>query len=313
MAKKPEHPLITLLIPCYNESSMITPFLEEMQSCLPQTDIRFEFLFVNDGSTDDTLDILKHKKKEGYAIRIIDLSRNFGKEASMTAGLIHAHGDAVIPIDCDLQDPPSLIAEMIKKWQLGYDVVLARRTSRKGDGFLKRFTAGLFYKFINRLSDHPIPEQVGDFRLMDRKVVDAINQLPERQRFMKGLFSWVGFKTTMITFERPHRHAGESKFSFWKLWNFALEGITSFTSFPLKLWSYVGGMIVLLAFIYAIWIITKTLYFGIDLPGYASIMTVILFLGGIQLISLGIIGEYIGRIYTETKQRPCFIIEEIIE
>lgn len=306
-------PFITILVPCYNEADAITPFLEETIAHLNENKLKAEFLFVNDGSTDATLTILKEKKAEKLPIRIIDLSRNFGKEASMSAGLMHAKGEVVIPMDCDLQDPPSLIIQMVQAWQEGFDVVLAKRKDRSSDGLLKRVTASCFYSLMKRVCDHSIPPQVGDFRLMDRRVVDAINQLPERQRFMKGIFSWVGFSTTTILFDRPPRTVGETKFSFWKLWNFALEGITSFSSFPLRLWSYLGGIIVCFAFIYALWIIFKTLAFGIDVPGYASLMTVILFLGGIQLMSLGMIGEYVGRIYMETKQRPLYIIDEVLE
>jgi polyisoprenyl-phosphate glycosyltransferase len=273
----------------------------------------FEIICVNDGSTDDTFDRLMQEKKQRGHITVINLSRNFGKEAALTAGLAHATGQAVIPMDADLQDPPELIADMVDYWDKGYDVVLAKRTDRSSDRLSKRITAKWFYKIHNLLSSILLPADVGDFRLMSRKVVDAVNQLPENQRFMKGIFAWVGFKTATVGYIRENRKAGKTRFNFWKLWNLAIDGVTSFSSAPLRIWLYLGVFTSLLSFLYGCFIIVKTLMFGIDLPGYASIVTIILFLGGIQLIGIGVIGEYIGRMYLETKRRPPYIIEGFID
>jgi glycosyltransferase involved in cell wall biosynthesis len=241
---------------------------------------------------------------------VINLSRNFGKEIALTAGLDHAAGQAIIPIDADLQDPPELIGEMIAKWREGYDVVYCTRRSREGETWLKRFTADYFYRIIGHLSQVTIPSNTGDFRLLDRRVVEALKQMPERNRFMKGLFAWVGFKQTALYFDRNPRFRGDTKWNYWKLWNFALDGITSFSLLPLKVWSYVGSIISLLSLLYAIYLVLRTLILGIDLPGYASLMVAILFLGGIQLIGLGVLGEYLGRVYEEVKNRPLYLVRE---
>ena len=242
-------------------------------------------------------------------IRIINFSRNFGKEAALTAGLDKARGEAAIPIDVDLQDPPELIKELVARWREGYDVVLAKRANRTSDSFAKRVSADLFYKLNGKISNVDIPNNVGDFRLMSKRVVEALKQLPENQRFMKGLFAWVGFKTVVIEYVREKREAGQSSFNGWKLWNFALDGITSFSTLPLRIWLYIGALVSFLSFLYGSFIILKTLIFGVDLPGYASLAVIMLFLGGIQLIGIGILGEYIGRIYSESKRRPSYIIE----
>ena len=242
-------------------------------------------------------------------IRIINFSRNFGKEAALTAGLDKARGETAIPIDVDLQDPPELIKELVAKWREGYDVVLAKRADRTSDSFAKRVSADLFYKLNGKISNVDIPNNVGDFRLMSKRVVEALKQLPENQRFMKGLFAWVGFKTIAIEYVREKREAGQSSFNGWKLWNFALDGITSFSTLPLRIWLYIGALVSFLSFLYGSFIILKTLIFGVDLPGYASLAVIMLFLGGIQLIGIGILGEYIGRIYSESKRRPSYIIE----
>jgi polyisoprenyl-phosphate glycosyltransferase len=305
--------LITLLVPLYNEESSIMPFLSASSEILWPLEERgysFEFLFVNDGSKDDTLRILLEALANDERVKVIDLSRNFGKEAAMTAGIDSADGDAVIPIDVDLQDPPDVIENMIEKWEHGAEVVLAHRQDRIKDTFIKRKTAGWFYKIHNIVSQPEIPENVGDYRLLDRVVVEALKQLPERRRFMKGLYSWVGFKTATVEYERPQRMAGESKFSVWKLWNIALEGITSFSTVPLQIWTYLGLFISLLSFFYMLYIISRTIVHGIDVPGYASLLVTILFLGGIQLIGIGVLGEYLGRVYTEVKQRPTYIIRK---
>ena len=271
----------------------------------------FEVICVDDGSTDSTLAELIELTKKDTRFRVLEFSRNFGKEAALSAGIDFANGDAVIPIDADLQDPPELIIKMVQLWKDGAEVVLAKRVDRSTDSFMKRKTASLFYKLHNKLSTSMrIPENVGDFRLMDRVVVDALKQLPERQRFMKGLFAWVGFKSVTVEYSRSSRSAGETKFSGWRLWNFALEGITSFSLVPLKIWTYLGLFGAFLAFLYASFIIIRTLIFGIVLPGYASLLVVVLFFGSLQLISLGILGEYIGRIYFETKNRPLYIVRK---
>jgi glycosyltransferase involved in cell wall biosynthesis len=273
-------------------------------------DFDFEIICVDDGSQDNTLEQLIAISKTDPRITVLEFSRNFGKEPAMTAGIDATTGDCVIPIDADLQDPPALIAEMLKKWQEGAEVVLAKRIDRSTDSYAKRTTALMFYRLHNALSSLQIPENVGDYRLMDRVVVDALKQLPERQRFMKGLFAWVGFKTATVEYVRDARLVGESKFSGWKLWNFAIEGITSFSLVPLKIWVYIGGLGALFAILYATFIIVRTIIFGIDLPGYASLLVVTLFFASLQLISLGVIGEYIGRIYFESKQRPLYLIRK---
>jgi len=265
---------------------------------------------VDDGSRDDTLVRLVALAEKDPRFQVVELSRNFGKESALTAGIDSARGDAIIPIDSDLQDPPELITELVREWEGGAEVVLARRTDRKSDSYLKRKTAELFYVAHNRISDVKIPDNVGDYRLMDKVAVDALKQLPERQRFMKGLFAWIGFRTVTVDYTRNARAAGTSKFSGWKLWNFALEGITSFSVAPLKIWTYVGGIGAIATLFYAIFIILTTLTRGIDVPGYASTLVAVLFFGSVQLISVGMLGEYLGRVYMETKKRPNYIIRK---
>jgi len=270
----------------------------------------YEIIFINDGSIDNTLNVLLKAKSKNPQIRILNLSMNFGKEAALTAGLEHAIGEVVIPIDADLQHPPEIIIEFIKKWEEGFDVVVGKRTVRTGEGVVKKLTAKYFYKFHNQISDVEIPYNVGDFRLMSRKVIEALKRLPENQRFMKGLFAWVGFNTAVVEYEQAPRAAGKTSYNGWKLWDFALDGITSFSTLPLRIWMYIGFLISFLSFLYGSAIVINTLILGVDTPGYASMITVILFLGGIQLIGIGILGEYIGRIYKETKKRPLYIIEK---
>ncbi len=303
--------LVSLVVPFYNEGDGVAAFYRAIRPILDGVaGIEFEVVCVDDGSGDDTLPRLLALLAGDARIRVIELSRNFGKEAALTAGIDAAIGDAVIPLDADLQDPPELIPAMIAQWQRGYDVVLARRVDRSGDSFLKRSTANLFYKLHNRISDLKIPENVGDFRLMSRAAIEAIKRLPERQRFMKGLFAWVGFRTCTVDYVRQVRVAGSSKFSGWKLWNFAIEGFTGFSTAPLKVWMYLGGVGATCALLYAAYIISRTLIHGIDVPGYASLLVVVLFLGSIQLISVGVLGEYVGRIYLESKQRPTYIVRQ---
>jgi glycosyltransferase involved in cell wall biosynthesis len=294
----------------HNEADGVEVFFSRINDALKPLNVSFEIICVNDGSTDSTLQQLLAFEKLDSAIRVIDLARNFGKEAALTCGIDYARGKAVIPIDADLQDPPELIPEMIALWRQGFDVVLPQRIDRQSDGFLKRKTAEWFYKVHNAISEPKMMANVGDFRLMDRQVIEALQQLPERRRFMKGIFAWVGFRQALIPYTRAPRATGRSKFSGWKLWNFGLEGITSFSTAPLRIWFYLGLIVAALAFVYGSIIIGRVLLFGRDTPGYASMITVILFLGGIQLIGLGILGEYLGRIYQETKQRPVYIVRQ---
>jgi glycosyltransferase involved in cell wall biosynthesis len=306
-----QRPLVSIVTPFFNEGGGVKHFYQVMAQTMEKLpDFDFEIVCVDDGSRDNTLEQLIAISKTDTRVTVLEFSRNFGKEPAMTAGIDATSGDCVIPIDADLQDPPALIAEMLKKWQEGAEVVLAKRVDRSTDSYAKRTTALMFYRLHNTLSGLQIPENVGDFRLMDRVVVDALKQLPERQRFMKGLFAWVGFKTATVEYVRDARLVGDSKFSGWKLWNFAIEGITSFSLVPLKVWTYVGGIGALFAFCYAVLVIIKTLVFGIDVPGYASLLVVILFFGSLQLICLGVLGEYIGRIYFESKQRPLYLIRK---
>ena len=299
---------ISLVVPAYNEAGSIEPFLRIAAEVLDATGRSHEIIVVNDGSQDDTLKILLDASRHYPCLRVIDLSRNFGKEAALMAGLDAAVGRAVIPIDADLQHPPQLIPVLLQRWEQGYDVVLCRRSSRNTDHWAQRWFASLFYRFHNALAEHAIPPDVGDFRLLDRKVVDALRLLPERRRFMKGIFSWVGFRSTIVEFEVEPRHSGKSSFSGWKLWNLALEGITSFSTVPLRVWTYVGGIVSIVALSYAAKVVITTIISGTDLPGYPSLLSAILFLGGVQLIGIGVLGEYIGRIYSEVKQRPIYLV-----
>lgn len=301
--------LVSIVVPFFNEGENVKTFHTSISSVLEKlSDFEFEIVCIDDGSRDNTLEHLVSIAAVDSRYKVLELSRNYGKEAALTAGIDHARGDAVIPIDADLQDPPELIGPMLAEWVKGYEVVLARRVDRSSDSYLKRKTAELFYKFHNQLSHVKIPENVGDFRLMDRQVVEAVKLLPEQQRFMKGIFAWVGYKTTTLDYVRNARTAGDSKFSGWKLWNFALEGITSFSSAPLKLWTYIGGIGATLSLIYAAYIVLRTLIHGVDLPGYASILVAVLFVGSLQLMSIGMLGEYVGRTYIESKKRPIYLI-----
>lgn len=308
-----DRPLVSLVVPMFNESAAIAPFfarLDGVFAALPG--YAFEVVCVNDGSSDDTLRRLTDLAALRRDVVVVDLSRNFGKEAALSAGLSITRGDAVVPIDADLQDPPELLGELLSRWCDGYEVVLARRADRTSDSFAKRYTARAFYRVHNAVSDVKIPDDVGDFRLMDRAVVDALGQLPEGRRFMKGLFAWVGFRTTSVDYRRDARSAGTSKFNAWKLWNFALEGIASFSISPLRIWTYLGLLVATPALLLGIWITIRTLVFGIDVPGYASILVAVVVLGGLQLIGIGMIGEYLGRAFLEAKRRPAYIIRKIV-
>ncbi len=307
---------LSIVIPVFNESEAIPVFLNAISSQVcSKLSFPIEIIFINDGSSDDTMQVLLAQQipNKNCIIKVIDLSRNFGKEAAMTAGLHASNGQMVVPMDVDLQDPPELILEMIRMWQAGYDVVLCRRSNRDTDHWLKRFTANLFYKLHNKISEPVIPDNVGDFRLMDRIVVDALDQLVESRRFMKGLFSWAGFKTATVDYARPIRIVGESKFNGWRLWNFALEGVTSFSIAPLVIWTYAGFLIAIFSVTYGSIILIRSLIFGIDVPGYASLLVTMTFLGGIQLMGIGVLGEYLGRTYLESKRRPVYLVRKTYE
>lgn len=301
--------LISVVVPFHNEGGGVESFYRALRPVVDRlAPHRFELVCVDDGSSDATLAELVQLVERDVRVRVLELSRNFGKEAALTAGIDAARGDAVIAMDADLQDPPELIERFVDEWLRGADVVLARRNDRSTDSFLKRTSAGLFYRIHNRLSSVQIPDNVGDFRLIDRAAVEALKALPERQRFMKGLFAWIGFRTAMVDYARRPRASGSTKFSGWRLWNFALEGITSFSTVPLRIWTYVGALGALLTFLYALFIMARVLILGVDVPGYASLLVAVLFLGSLQLLSVGLLGEYIGRVYLETKQRPVYVV-----
>jgi glycosyltransferase involved in cell wall biosynthesis len=306
---------ISLVSPFYNEEKGVQAFFDRINEVFASLADRYdlEVIAINDGSRDQTFSELNKAKANNDYLTIVDLSRNFGKEAAISAGLDFATGDAVIPIDSDLQHPPEVVIELIEKWEEGAEVVLAKRVDRETDRPIQKLTANYFYKLHNRISDIDIPADVGDFRLMDRKVVEALKTLPETRRFMKGLFAWVGFRTTTVEYKVAPREHGTTSFNTWKLWNFALEGITSFSSAPLRVWTYLGCAISALSFVYAAYLLIKTLFFGADTPGYASIMITVLFASGVQLIGIGVLGEYVGRIFAESKKRPVYIVRDVIK
>ena len=313
MAKpRPTPFLLSLVVPMYNEEEVVDLFFERVFKTLDRSDFRLEIICIDDGSADSTIEKLRDWCARDARIKAITLSRNFGKEAALTAGLHHATGDAVIPIDVDLQDPPEVILDMIEKWRDGFDMVLAVRADRASDTPLKRLTAEWFYKIIGRLGEVKIPANAGDFRLLDRRVVDALETLGERNRFNKGLFAWLGFKQTTVEYVRPGREAGTSKWKYLRLWNFALEGIFSFSTAPLKVWSYFGFALAAAAIAYAVFLIGHTLIMGVDVPGYASLAVMVLFLSGMNFIGLGVLGEYMGLTFIETKRRPLYLIDEVI-
>lgn len=301
---------LCIIAPIYNEESNINLFYDRVTLVLKQTDLDWKILFINDGSSDKSSLILENLSNDNNRIQLLSFTRNFGKESALTAGLDYANSDAVIPIDTDLQDPPELILELVKYWQQGFDVVYAKRRSRKNETFLKLLTANLFYKFISKFSDITIPQNVGDYRLLSRRVVDDINKMREKNRFMKGIFSWVGYQSKEVLFDRDARNSGKSSFNFLKLFNFALDGITSFSVAPLRVFFYSGLIVLFTSFSYMGFIIIRTVIYGVELPGYASLLAVVLFLGGLNLFAIGFIGEYIGKIYQEVKNRPIYIIKE---
>jgi len=307
-------PLLSVVVPVKNEEESIFPFVERVGAVLDSIahDKGWEILFVDDGSSDATLAAIVAANQRDARVRALSLSRNFGKEAALSAGIDHARGSAVIPMDVDMQDPPEVLPEMVAKWRAGYEMVFGVRRCRISDGWAKRVTAGLYYRAHNAVSMDKIPENAGDFRLMDKKVVDVIRALPERNRFMKGLFAWAGFRQAAVEYDRAERETGTTKYNYWKLWTLALDGITSASTVPLRIWSYVGAVVAMFAIAFAGWLAVDTMIFGNPVPGYASIMTSVLFLGGIQLISLGVLGEYVGRILTETKQRPLYVVRDTV-
>ncbi len=303
--------LISILIPAYNEAPVLDKLMVRLANLANDTkNYDFEFLFVNDGSKDKTLEIIKGYAEQDPRVSYINLSRNFGKELGMIAGLDHVQGDATVIIDADLQDPPELIPQMIKLWEEGYDDVYAKRRSREGETWLKQFTSKTYYKTLQSVTRIPIQQDTGEFRLLDRRVVEALKEFRESQRNTKAMFSWVGFHKKEILYDRDPRAAGETKWNYLKLIELAIDGITSFTTAPLRIATYTGILVSIAAFIYLLFLVFRTIFFGTDLAGYPSMMAVILFLGGVQLLSLGIIGEYVGRIFNETKQRPLYLIEE---
>jgi glycosyltransferase involved in cell wall biosynthesis len=301
---------LTVIVPVFNEETVLPAFHRRLAAVMDGLAMQGEIIYVNDGSSDGSLNEMHRLMAEDARVAIVDLSRNFGKEIAMTAGLDHAHGDAVVVIDADLQDPPELIPEMIEHWQSGYDVVYAQRTSRAGESAFKKSTAHVFYRLMQRLSRVQIPHDAGDFRLLSRRAVEALSGLREQHRFMKGLFAWIGYPQKAIQYERDARYGGETKWNYIGLWNFAIEGITSFSTIPLKVATYVGMLTALGAFLYGLFIVLQTVFYGNPVAGYPSLLVVVLFLGGIQLMALGVIGEYLGRMFDETKGRPLYLIKD---
>ncbi len=303
------HPTISVVVPCYNEAEGLAAFHARLAAVMAGLGAPWEVVYIDDGSTDGTRAVMEALATSDSSVGVLGLSRNFGKEAATTAGLDHARGDAVVVIDADLQDPPEVIPELAAVWRQGVDVVYAQRRAREGETWLKRVTAHGFYRLMSDVGQVRLPRDTGDFRLMSRRAVDALGQLRERHRFMKGLFAWVGFPSQAVLYDRAPRHAGTSKWNYWKLWNFALEGITSFTVMPLKVATYIGLVVALFAAIYGAVVIIRTLLYGTEVPGYPSLLVTILFMGGAQLITLGVIGEYLGRVFNEAKQRPLYLVE----
>ena len=304
-------PTFSIVIPAFNEAEGILEFHQRLAAAMEPLG-SWEALYVDDGSDDPTRETVEFLRLDDPRIALISLSRNFGKEIATTAGLDHARGEVVIVIDADLQDPPEVIPELVAAWRLGFDMVCARRRARDGETVLKKLTAHVFYRLMRNAGRVKLPRDTGDFRLMTRRVVEAVCKLREQHRFMKGLFAWVGFPTTTIVYDRAPRHVGRTKWNYWKLWNLALEAITSFTVMPLKIATYLGLVVALLSVAYGAQVIVKTLLFGNSVAGYPSLMTVMLFLGGIQLMTLGVIGEYLGRIFNETKRRPLYLVERFL-
>lgn len=305
-----ERKTLSVVVPAYNEQELLREFHKRLADVLDGLDLESEVVYVNDGSTDDTGLILARLRSTDPRVAIVNLSRNFGKEAALTAGIHHARGDAVVVIDADLQDPPELIPEFIRVWRHeSADVVYGQRTARDGETWMKKATASAFYRLMQHFGRIKIPSDTGDFRLMDRLAVDALNEMPETHRFMKGLFTWIGFNQVAVPYRRDRRYAGTTKFNYWRLWNFAIEGFTSYTVAPLQIGSYLGFAIAVAALFYGLYVVVKTLIFGAAVKGYPSLMVAVLFMGGVQLIFIGIIGEYLGRVFNETKRRPLYFVK----
>lgn len=307
-----QQPFISIVSPMYNEGQAVELFIAKIVPILESIDIDYEVVCVDDGSVDQTLPKLMVLNASNERVKVLSLSRNFGKDIALMAGLDHALGDAVIPIDADLQDPPELIPEMVSRWQGGSDSVVCVRSERPGDTRRKRLLASLFYRVIGRVSAVDVPPNAGDFRLLDRKLVDALRQLPERSRFMKGLYAWVGSNPSYIRYERPQRSAGVTKWRFWRLWNFALDGIFSFTTLPLRIWTYIGLVVAGLSITFGAYLGIETFLYGAAVPGYPTLLVAVLFLSGVNMIGLGVLGEYIGRIFLEVKQRPLYLVDRAV-
>jgi glycosyltransferase involved in cell wall biosynthesis len=303
---------LSLIVPMYNEERSIDVFLAATLPVLDALTSSYEVIFVNDGSADRSAEIVTARCAENPKLRLVDFARNFGKEVALAAGLAHASGAAVIPIDCDLQHPPQLIHDMYREWKAGSRMVVAVRRKRDDEGLIRRNLGKGFYKVLSGLTSVEIPPNAGDYRLLDRAVVDVLNRMPERSRFMKGMFSWPGFKRTEVYFEAAERHAGTSTFSYWRLWNLALDGIFAFSTVPLRIWTYVGLLVASGSFAYFLWTVVKTLLLGIDVPGFASLLSLLLLFNGLSLVSNGIQGEYIARIFEEVKRRPLYVINKTV-
>ena len=301
---------LSVVVPAFNEQEVLPEFHRRMAAVLAGIPGRCEVVYINDGSRDTTLQVMLDLRARDARVCIVDLSRNFGKEIALTAGLDYARGEAIVVIDADLQDPPELIPQMIQQWEEGYDVVFAKRTLREGETWFKKATAKIFYRIMQRVSRVDVPSDTGDFRLLSRRALNALKQLREHHRFMKGLFAWIGYPSKAVLYRRDSRFAGETKWNYWNLWTLAIEGFTSFTTAPLKVATYVGVLVAFSSFLFALFIIYKTLVYGNSVTGYPSLMVVVLFLGGMQLMALGIIGEYLGRMFMETKQRPLYLIKD---
>jgi glycosyltransferase involved in cell wall biosynthesis len=304
-------PALSVVVPCYNEALGLAEFHRRLSAVMDGIGRSWEIIYVNDGSADATLACIDALREADPHVGLINLSRNFGKEIALTAGLDHAQGEAIIVIDADLQDPPEVIPELVAVWDQGVDMVYAQRRAREGETWLKKTTADLFYRLMQRLGGVRLPRNTGDFRLLSRRALDALLQLRETHRFMKGLFAWVGFPSQAVLYDRAPRHAGSSSWNYWRLWNLAVEGITGFTLMPLKIATYLGLAVAVFALVFGGQLIIRTLLFGNQVPGYPSLMAVILFLGGVQLMTLGVIGEYLGRVFNETKQRPLYLLERV--
>lgn len=303
--------LLSILVPCYNEEAVLPAFYQRTSQVIadiPRYD--FQFILVNDGSKDHTLDVMRELREKDSRVSYVNLSRNFGKEIAMIAGIDYLTGDAAIIMDADLQDPPELIPEMIYWWEKGYQDVSAKRRSRAGESFFKKWSSHAFYTLLQKVSDVPMQRDVGDFRLLDRQCLNALRLMRESQRYTKGLFSWIGFEKKEILFDRDARAAGKTKWNYWKLFNLAIEGITSFTIAPLRTSAFVGCILALISILYMLFIVIRTIIYGDDVPGYPSLISIVLFIGGIQLFFLGVIGEYLGRIFNESKSRPLYLVQD---